>query len=116
MATRPISEQVFFVLSALTSQPLHGYAILSEVTNLSQGRLRLAVGTLYGILDRLATEGAIELDHEEIVDSRLRRYYRLTDSGTQILTDEVTRQAANARMATGRLVAHRTAPRPGLAR
>lgn len=103
MAARSISEQVFFVLSALAGGPLHGYAILREVADLSGRRLRLAVGTLYGILDRLVSEGSIELDHEEIVDSRLRRYYRLTNAGQQLLGREAARQAANARMASERL-------------
>ncbi|MEO7125805.1 MAG: PadR family transcriptional regulator [Nakamurella sp.] len=105
MTTSPVSEQAFFVLSALAVTPLHGYAILSEVADLSEGRLRLAVGTLYGILDRLASDGSIELDREEIVDSRLRRYYRLTNAGQNTLTRETARQAANARMATARLAA-----------
>ncbi len=98
-----MTEQAFFVLSALAERPLHGYAILSEVADLSEGRIRLRVGTLYGILDRMAADGSIELDREEVVDSRLRRYYRLTTSGRHALTREAARQAANARMATARL-------------
>jgi DNA-binding PadR family transcriptional regulator len=105
MAVRALSEQAFFVLSALAAQPLHGYAILSEVADLSEGRMRLRVGTLYGILDRLATDGSIELEREEVVDSRLRRYYRITPRGRHALTREAARQAANARMATRRLAA-----------
>lgn len=100
-----MSEQAFFVLSALAGEPMHGYAILSEVAELSEGRLRLRVGTLYGILDRMAADGTIELDREEVVDSRLRRYYRLTGRGQHMLTREAARQAANARMATARLAA-----------
>lgn len=103
MAKSVVSEQVFFVLSALTAGPLHGYAILSQVTGLSEGRLHLRVGTLYGILDRLAESEAIEIDREEVVDSRLRRYYRLTADGQRLLAQETARQAANARMATERL-------------
>jgi DNA-binding PadR family transcriptional regulator len=115
MASRGMSEQAFFVLSALARTPLHGYAILSEVADLSEARLRLRVGTLYGILDRLAADGSIEVDHEEVVDSRLRRYYRLTTRGRHALTREAARQAANARMATARL-AGRQHPVPGGAR
>jgi DNA-binding PadR family transcriptional regulator len=100
-----MSEQAFFVLSALARTPLHGYAILSEVAELSEGRVRLRVGTLYGILDRLAAEGTIELDREEVVDSRLRRYYRISARGRHALTREAARQAANAQMATARLAA-----------
>jgi DNA-binding PadR family transcriptional regulator len=70
---------------------------------LSDARLRMSVGTLYGILDRLAARGAIEMEREEIVDSRLRRYYRLTDDGRRLLAQEAARQAANARVALDRL-------------
>lgn len=103
MASKWMTEQAFFVLTALVSGPLHGYSILKEVTELSQGRLRPRVGTLYGVLDRLAAEGAVELDREEVVSGRFRRYYRLTDTGRRLLTAEVARQAANARTAGQRL-------------
>lgn len=111
MTVPAISEQSFFVLTALARQPLHGYAILTEVGELSGGRIRLAVGTLYGIIDRLAARGLIELDREEIVASRLRRYYRLTDDGRAALEAEIARQTANARIAHARLGAARS-PRP----
>lgn len=111
MAPRDVSEQSFFVLTALTNGPRHGYAVIKEVAELSDGRLRLSVGTLYGILDRLAARGAIEVEREEIVDSRLRRYYRLTDDGRRLLAQEAARQAANARVALDRLAQLR----PGVA-
>jgi DNA-binding PadR family transcriptional regulator len=107
MVSRQISEQSFFVLAALTDGPRHGYAVIKEVEALSDGRLRLPVGTLYGILDRLAADGAIEVDREEIVDSRLRRYYRLAEPGRRLLASEVARQAANARLASERLARFR---------
>ncbi|OLF09074.1 PadR family transcriptional regulator [Actinophytocola xinjiangensis] len=98
-----VSEQAFFVLTALVDEPRHGYGIVREVTDLSDGRVRLRVGTLYGVLDRLVTDGLAEHDREEIANGRLRRYYRLTDTGRQRLADEVDRQAANARVARDRL-------------
>lgn len=104
----PLSEQSFFVLTALAAEPQHGYAILTEVAELSSGRVRMAVGTLYGIIDRLAGQGLIALDREEIVASRLRRYYRLTDDGHRTLQDEAARQAANAQIAQRRLSSRAT--------
>ena len=53
MATRPMTEAAFFVLTALAGGPCHGYGIVNEVKELSQGRVDLRVGTLYGVLDRL---------------------------------------------------------------
>jgi DNA-binding PadR family transcriptional regulator len=103
MAPRDVSEQSFFILTALTGGPLHGYAVIKEIAELSDERLRMSVGTLYGILDRLSARGVIEVDREEVVDSRLRRYYRLTDDGRSLLAQEAARQAANARIASERL-------------
>ena len=87
----------------MAKEPLHGYAMLSRITELSDGRLKLAVGTLYGIIDRLAEQKLIELDREEVIDSRLRRYYRLTDLGRHTFREEGARQATNARIAASQL-------------
>ena len=54
-------------------------------------------------LDRLTDEGLIELDHEEIVDNRLRRYYRITREGAERLAEEADRLHANASAALLRL-------------
>lgn len=94
-----LSEQAFLVLTALTNEPQHGYAIVSAVRDLSQGRVELKVGTLYGVLDRLAADGMIELDREEVHQGRLRRYYRPTDSGLSLLAAETARLTANADVA-----------------
>lgn len=103
MSRRALSEQAFFVLTALVDQPRHGYGIVGEVGDLSEGRVQLKVGTLYGVLDRLVADGLVELDREEIAQGRLRRYYRLAEEGRAALVAEAARQAANARAATKRL-------------
>ena len=103
MTPRPLTEPAFFVLAALADAPRHGYGLIGEVQELSGGRVRLRVGTLYGVLDRLVAEGAIQPDHEEVHAGRVRRYYRLTDTGRHALEAEVARQEANARAARGRL-------------
>lgn len=64
MADRSVTEPAFFILTALVDAPLHGYGIVGEVDRLSEGRVRLKVGTLYGVLDRLVGEGLVELDRE----------------------------------------------------
>jgi PadR family transcriptional regulator, regulatory protein PadR len=107
MPTAGITEPAFFVLTALVGASRHGYGIVEEVTRLSEGRTRLKVGTLYGVLDRLVKEGLVELDREEVWQGRLRRYFTLTGAGQRYLTDETERMAANARVAAGRLAALR---------
>lgn len=98
-----MSEQAFLVLTVLARAPQHGYAIVREVRAVSDGRMHLRVGTLYGVLDRLTTDGLAELDREEIHQGRLRRYYRITTDGRHALTAEAARLAANAKAATAAL-------------
>ena len=109
MVQRTMTEQAFFILTALVDGPRHGYGIVATVAELSDGRVELKVGTLYGVLDRLVVEGLVELDREEAHQGRLRRYYRITDGGIHDLAQEADRQAANARAASSRLRAYRPA-------
>jgi DNA-binding PadR family transcriptional regulator len=101
--TERVTEPAFYILAALVEEPRHGYGIVGEVDRLSAGRVRLKVGTLYGVLDRLVAEGLVVPDREEVAQGRLRRYYRLTDEGGRALATDAQRQAANARVATERL-------------
>ena len=98
-----MTGQAFFVLTALAEGPRHGYGIVGEVDELSQGRVRLKIGSLYGVLDRLTAEGLIEPDREESRDGRLRRYYRLTRDGRGALVEEAEIRAATARVVRARL-------------
>lgn len=98
-----IREPTFLILSALARCPLHGYGLAKEVEALSSGRVRLSVGSLYGSLDRLADDGLVQIDREEVVDGRLRRYYRLTDNGASVLDGEVRRMRHDADVAAERL-------------
>lgn len=105
-----ITEPMFLALTALVDEPRHGYGIVQEVDRLSGGRVQLKIGSLYGVLDRLAADGLVELDREEVQQGRLRRYYRLTDEGAEALAGEATRLAANAEAATARLRVRRAGP------
>jgi DNA-binding PadR family transcriptional regulator len=95
MDLRPAS---YFVLASLLDGPLHGYAIAARAEELSDGDVRLAAGTLYGALERMARRGLVQVDREETVDGRLRRYYRLSDRGREAVVSEADRLAAAARV------------------
>ena len=110
MASKNMTQAAFFVLTALADQPRHGYGILREVEDLSDGTVQLRVGTLYGVLDRLTADGLIVLDREEVHEGRLRRYYRLTGEGTAALDAEAERMAAGASAAKQRIAEGRKAP------
>lgn len=106
MELRPAS---YFVLASLLDGPLHGYAISTRASELSDGDVRLTAGTLYGALDRMAARGLVEIDGEETVEGRLRRYYRLTDGGRDTVLQEADRLAAAARVVQARRTRARTA-------
>jgi PadR family transcriptional regulator, regulatory protein PadR len=98
-----MTEQAFYILTALVDGPRHGYGIVGEVAELTEGRVDLRVGTLYGVLDRLVADGHVELEREEPHQGRLRRYFRLTDRGRDELATEAARQEANAQAAIRKL-------------
>ncbi|MFO7538902.1 MAG: helix-turn-helix transcriptional regulator [Chloroflexota bacterium] len=89
----PLRESTFFIVLSLAPGPKHGYAILKEVEALSDGRLLLSTGTLYGALKRLLDNAWIErVPHPEPDESnRERKAYRLTELGQRILEAETAR-------------------------
>jgi DNA-binding PadR family transcriptional regulator len=93
----------FLVLAALAQGPLHGYGVIQEVERFSNGKTRLRAGTLYATLDRLTGEKIIEDGGEEVVEGRLRRYYRLTNLGRAMLEAESKQRIATSKEALRRL-------------
>jgi DNA-binding PadR family transcriptional regulator len=98
-----MQEPTFLIMTALAAGAQHGYGIMADVMRISDGRVRLRAGTLYAALDRLKADGLVTSDRDEIVDGRLRRYYRITDEGAEQLAAEVRRMRANAAAAALRL-------------
>ena len=98
-----LNEQRFYILTALAGGPLHGYALAEEIARISEGDHTPRPGSLYHAIDKLIEQRLLELDREDIVEGRLRRYYRLTETGAVRLADEANRRAASARVALGRL-------------
>jgi DNA-binding PadR family transcriptional regulator len=107
-----LQEPTFLILAALAGGDLHGYGIIKEVESLSDGRLRLSPGTLYGALDRLRNDGLAEVTGEERVEGRLRRYYHLTDAGASALQLEIDRQERVTHIAREKLRARQARPAP----
>jgi len=98
-----LREPTFLILVAVAAAPRHGYGILRSVEEMSNGRVRLRAGTLYTALDRLVREGSLEIDRQEVVDGRLRRYYRITAAGLEALQADVEQLEANAEAARSQL-------------
>jgi PadR family transcriptional regulator, regulatory protein PadR len=93
---RVLREPTFLILAAIAPAPLHGYGIMQSVEELSDGRVCLRAGTLYAALDRLVDEGALVGHREEVIDGRLRRYYKITAVGRALLNDSIALLDANA--------------------
>jgi DNA-binding PadR family transcriptional regulator len=105
-----MNEPTYYTLAALLDGPLHGYGIVKRAAELSDGRLRIAAGTLYGVLDRLREQGLVADEGQEIVDGRARRAYRLTAAGEAALTAEAARLQAAARVVQTRRAAVNASP------
>ena len=97
------NEVSFWILTALTETSKHGYGVLRDVELLSTssgGRpVSLKVPTLYAALERLERVGLVEVDREEVVDGRARRYYRITERGADALAEETSNLEGRARAA-----------------
>ena len=100
---RPMAPAVFQILIALADQPLHGYGIMLDIAERSDGKVKLSPGTLYGSIKRMLQANLIEESDErvdpEMDDPRRRAYYRLTDLGRRILRMEAERLASQVQIA-----------------
>jgi DNA-binding PadR family transcriptional regulator len=98
----PLTPAVFHVLLALTDGEHHGYAIMQEVAESTEGRIKMGPGTLYGTIKRLLGARMIEESDERPdpeMDDERRRYYRLTAVGERAVRAEARRYAELAEMA-----------------
>ena len=83
-----LTEAVYYILLSLHS-PLHGYGIMQKVESMSNGRVNLAAGTLYGAISNMLEKGWITAVPGEI-NSRKKEYI-ITKSGKIIVINELTR-------------------------
>jgi DNA-binding PadR family transcriptional regulator len=89
----PLTHVAFHVLASLAPGRQHGYGIIKDVEERTDGRVELEAGTLYAALKRLRDSGLIEETHgPSNADSR-RRYYGLTPLGRRVLRAEAHRVA-----------------------
>ena len=98
----PLSPAIFHILLALADEERHGYGIMQEVNERTQGQVQLGPGTLYGAAKRLLAQGLVaetdERPDPDLNDER-RRYYRLTDFGVRVLEAEAERLASLVKQA-----------------
>ena len=102
----PLTPTVFHVLVALAEGPRHGYAVAREVEQLTEGRVVMGPGTLYGSLQRMQDSGLIteaENPGDGGQHAGRRRYYRMTAMGSAALRAESRRLSRAVTLAEARL-------------
>lgn len=88
-----ITPSVFYILFVIGADKKHGYEIINGVKEISNGKISMSPGTLYGSIKRMLYDGLIKEAGEEIdptINER-RRYYCLTDFGKSCLSSELQR-------------------------
>jgi DNA-binding PadR family transcriptional regulator len=101
----PLKPHWFHVLLSLADQDQHGYGIMQEVLQRTDGKVRLWPATLYGTLKRLTDEDLIEESRDRratVDDDPRRRYYRLTSLGRRVLAAESDRLEELVRILHGK--------------
>ena len=92
----PLTPPIFYILLALATKERHGYDIMKQVENDSQGKVRLGAGTLYGAIKRMLEEKLIiEIDTAQA----RRKYYKLTEKGRSMFLNELQRYAEAVELA-----------------
>lgn len=85
----PLTESLFYILLAVR-RPNHGYGIIQEVSEITNERVVLGPGTLYGAINSLQKKGLIKL-YSEDKESRKKKQYLITDEGKEVFNSEVIR-------------------------
>jgi DNA-binding PadR family transcriptional regulator len=104
----PLTSSVFHILLSLADQERHGYGIMQEVETMTQGRIHMGPGTLYGAIKRMTSANLIEESDERPdpkQDDERRRYYRLTALGRRVLGAETQRLSELVNVAQSKRVA-----------
>ena len=101
----PLTPPVFHILVALSEGERHGYGIMRQVAEDTDGALQLGTGTLYGCLQRMLAAGLVEESDwrpDPQLDDERRRYYRITTLGTRVVKAEAKRLAVALNAARAR--------------
>lgn len=104
-ALLPLQSATFHILMALADGDRHGYAIIQDVEERTNGELRLSPGTLYRSIQRMLEQGLITETRERPApeeDDERRRYYRITSFGISVAKAETSRLSQLLKMARSR--------------
>ena len=102
-ANHPLTPAVLHILLALSTEERHGYGIMKQVEQESQGKVKMGPGTLYGSLGRMMAAGLIRESDKRVdpaMDDERRIYYMLTGIGRKALSAELDRYRKVVAVAT----------------
>jgi len=87
----PLRESSFYILVCIAKRPIHGYGIIKETESMSNGRVKLSNGTLFGALKRMLEMDWISRNENPELNSREKVVYRITEKGMKVLNAETSR-------------------------
>jgi len=102
----PLTPAVLHILLALSTQDRHGYGIMKQVEEDSQGKVKMGPGTLYGSIGRMMEAGLIKESAKRVdpeIDDERRIYYKITAEGRAALAAELKRYRGVVAVAESRL-------------
>lgn len=82
----PMTETAYYILLVL-KEPLHGYGIIQSVEQLTEGRIRMGAGTIYGTLSKLEKDGIIDI----VQVTNRRKIYMQSELGVSLINQEICR-------------------------
>lgn len=82
----PMTETAFYIILSLT-EPRHGYGIVKHVEEITDGRIRLGSGTVYGTLTKMQRDGIITV----FADEKRKKTYEITENGKVLIREEIKR-------------------------
>lgn len=86
----PLTESYFYILLSLYKEENHGYGIMLDTKNITEDKVAIGSGTMYGAINNMLKKGWIIESKNRNKDSR-KRLYKITDSGREVFKDEYTR-------------------------
>lgn len=89
MNKTPLTESLYYILVSVY-KPNYGYGIMENISKITNNRVNMGAGTLYGAINILLEKGYIKLYSKEL-DSRKKKEYLITDLGKQVLKEEIIR-------------------------
>ena len=88
MKQEPLTESYYYILLCLYEEPSHGYGIMQKTMTLSENRVKIGSGTMYGAISNMMKKGLIQETKSINPEDERKRLYELTKNGREVLQNE----------------------------